>query len=393
MLLALKELIIDVKAPRKQCSDEMLNTTLAAIATLELTTLQFRFSDETMNVIKVGAATTYICVPNAYILGLFLKRGDLCSKSFQVCIGGRSTSPQIPMSYQYERYIICESYIPEGSELLAIAEGFELVYHPDAVNLMEFVKCMDKIRGLLIENCSKIKTIVDGNSTIDSLVLPNLEQLHIRNLPMLKSIWEGHKPYGRSLCNLKALVLSDCPMLTILGFQQLEVEDCFEIEERDMGSDFQLPNLEKVTLNNLPKLRSICTNGSMEWPKLKELEICGCPSLSRLPLGKDNASNLRSIKTDKAWWDKLQWQQPEVKEYFEEYCTFRIVPTAATAVDSSESVGEGRSSGMSQEEPPRVVTKRRLSEKDKGKAVASPESGKRGRYEQKSRGLNGISIQ
>lgn len=69
------------------------------------------------------------------------------------------------------------------------------------------------------------------------------------------------------------------------------------------------------------------------------------------------------------------------------------MPTNATAVDGSESVGEGRSRGMSQEEPPRVATKRSLSEKDKGKAVACPESGKRGRYEQKSRGLNGISIQ
>lgn len=112
-------------------------------------------------------------------------------------------------------------------------------------------------------------------------------------------------------------------LLTILGFQQLEVEDCFEIEERDMGSDFLLPSLEKMTLNNLPKLRSICVNGLMEWHSLKELEIYGCPSLSRLPLGKDNASNLRSIKTEKDWWDKLQWQRPEVKEHFEEYCTFR----------------------------------------------------------------------
>lgn len=401
-LFALKELIIDVKASRKQCSDEMLNTTLAEIVTLGLTTLQYRFLDETMNVIKVEAATTYICFPNADILRIFLKRVDPCFESFQVCVGVHSTSPQIPMSYQYERYMKCESYNPEASELLAKADGFELVNQPDAVNLMELVKCMNKIRGLLIENCSKIETIVDGNSTIDSPVLPNLEQLYVRNMPMLKSIWEGHVPFGSSLCKLKTLVLRNCPMLfkifsqglfqMIQGLQQLEVEDCFEIEEIVMGSDFLLPSLEKMTLNNLPKLRSICANESMEWRSLKELEIHGCSSLSRLPLGKDNASNLRSIKTDKDWWDKLLWQQPEVKEHFEEYCTFRIVPTTGTAVDGTVSIGEGTSRGMSQEEPSRVAPKRRLSEEDKGKAVASPESGKRGRSEQNSRGLNGISI-
>lgn len=71
----------------------------------------------------------------------------------------------------------------------------------------------------------------------------------------------------------------------------------------------------------------------------------------------------------------------------------RDVPTTATAVDGTESIGEGTSRGMSQGEPSRVAPKRRLSEEEKGKAVASPESGKRGRSEQNSRGLNGISIQ
>lgn len=275
-LSALKELIIDVKAPRIQCSDKILNSTIEKIVTLELTTLQYWFSDETVDVIKVEAETIHIWVPNAAILRNFLKRDDLCFSLFQVCIGFHSTSP--PMSYQYQRYIKCGNYSPEVSALLAKADAFELVNHPDAVNLMEFVKSMNQVRGLLIENCSKIETIVDSNSTINSPVLPNLEELHARNLPMLKSIWEGYVPP---------------------------------------------PNLEKMTLNNMPELRSICGNESLEWHSLKELEIYGCPELRRLPFGKDNALNLRSIKTDKDWWDVLQWHQHEVKEHFEQYCTFR----------------------------------------------------------------------
>lgn len=66
------------------------------------------------------------------------------------------------------------------------------------------------------------------------------------------------------------------------------------------------------------------------------------------------------------------------------------MPTTATG--GIESVGEGTSRCMSQGEPSGVAFKRRLSEEEKGKAVASRESGKRGRSEQNPQGLNGISI-
>ncbi|THG18652.1 hypothetical protein TEA_005331 [Camellia sinensis var. sinensis] len=187
-LFALKELIIDVKAPRKQWSVKMLNATIEKIVPVKLTALQFQFSDETVDIVKLEASTTYICVPNADILRIFIKRDDLYFASFQVCIGCHSTCPRIPMSYQYERYMKCESFNPTVSKLLAKVDAFELVNHP-AENLMKFFKSMDQVQGLLIESCNAIGTIVDGNSTINSPVLPNLERLYIKNMPMLKSIF------------------------------------------------------------------------------------------------------------------------------------------------------------------------------------------------------------
>ncbi|KAI8005350.1 Disease resistance protein RPS2 [Camellia lanceoleosa] len=80
----LEELIIDVKAPRKQWSVKMLNATIEKIVHVKLTALQFRFSDETVDIIKLEASTAYICVPNADILRIFIKRDDLCFASFQV---------------------------------------------------------------------------------------------------------------------------------------------------------------------------------------------------------------------------------------------------------------------------------------------------------------------
>ncbi|XP_028059930.1 probable disease resistance protein At5g47260 [Camellia sinensis] len=262
-LFALKELIIDVKAPRKQWSVKMLNATIEKIVPVKLTALQFQFSDETVDIVKLEASTTYICVPNADILRIFIKRDDLYFASFQVCIGCHSTCPRIPMSYQYERYMKCESFNPTVSKLLAKVDAFELVNHP-AENLMKFFKSMDQVQGLLIESCNAIGTIVDGNSTINS---PGLVQ-------------------------------------QLSGIQQLEVEDCCEIEEiimefENTGTDpFVLPNLEKITLHNMPKLRSICANESLEWHSLKQLEIHGCPNLSRLPFNRENALNLRSIKSE-----------------------------------------------------------------------------------------------
>ncbi|THG09691.1 disease resistance protein At4g27190-like [Camellia sinensis] len=398
-LFALKELIIDVKAPRKQWSVKMLNATIEKIVPVKLTTLQFRFSDETVDIIKLEASTTYICVPNADILRIFIKRDDLCFASFQVCIGCHSTCPTIPMSYQYERYMKCESFNPTVSELLAKADAFELVNLP-AENLMKFFKSMDQVRGLLIESCNAIGTIVDGNSTINSPVLPNLEQLYIKNMPMLKSILEGYLPFG-SLCKIKTLVVSDCPMLInifsrglvqqLSGIQQLEVEDCFEIEEivmefENTGMDpFVLPNLEKMTLHNMPKLRSIWANESLEWHSLKELEIRGCPNLSRLPFNKENALNLRSIKSEQDWWNALQWQRNEVKEHFQQYCTFRVMSTPANAVEGTNRIVKEAPRDVSQEAPSRAAaSKRRLLAADKGKAVASSGNGKRGRVDQTS---------
>ncbi|KAI8004391.1 hypothetical protein LOK49_LG08G01724 [Camellia lanceoleosa] len=203
-LSALKELIIDVNAPREQWSVEMLNATIEKIVLVKLTTLQFQFLDETVDIIKLEASTTYICVPNANILRIFMKRDDLCFASFQVCIGCHSTCPRIPMSYQYERYMKCESFNPTVSELLAKADAFELVNFR-AENLMKFFTSMDQVRGLLIESCNAIGTIVDGNSTKNSPVLPNLERLYIKNMPKLKSILEGYLPFG-SLRKIKTLV-------------------------------------------------------------------------------------------------------------------------------------------------------------------------------------------
>ncbi|PSS19422.1 Disease resistance protein [Actinidia chinensis var. chinensis] len=404
-LSALRELVIDVEAPRKQWGDKMLSTTIEKIVTLKLTTLQFRFTDETVDVIKVETETTYICVPDAAILGFFIKRDDLCFASFQVRIGWHSTSPKIPMSYPYERYMKCESYNPTVSELLAKADLFELINHRDTENLMEFVKSMNQVRGFQIESCNEIGTIVDGNSMMNSPILPNLEQLYINNLSMLKSIWEGHVPCG-SLCKLKTLVVSRCPMLLkifsqglfqqLSGIQLLEIEDCFGIEEiimesEDIGLDTHvLPNLEKMKLYNMPNLRSICANESFKWKSLKELEIHGCPRLNTLSFTMNNASNLRSIKTEQDWWDALQWQHHEVKEHFQQYCTFSVMATTTNAVDPIEAVGGENSRDMSSEAPSTSAHKRVLSAAEKGKAIAS--SGKRVRVDQSSGGHRGISI-
>ncbi|KAI8003480.1 hypothetical protein LOK49_LG08G01708 [Camellia lanceoleosa] len=94
----LEELIIDMKGPRNQWSVKMLNDTIEKIILVKLTTLQFRFSDKTADIIKLEASTTYICVPNADILRIFIKKDDLCFASFQVCIGCHSTIEEILVS-------------------------------------------------------------------------------------------------------------------------------------------------------------------------------------------------------------------------------------------------------------------------------------------------------
>ncbi|GJY90749.1 disease resistance protein, partial [Tanacetum coccineum] len=262
-LSGLEELIIEVDSEAGDWCDKLIEDVVEKVSTLpRLISFQFYLHDRVIDVIQVVDDTVKIYVPTENHLKLFLeRRQDLETRSFQVYIG------------------CFMSYGPE---------------------IPEFYR-------------------------YDRSLLPNLERLDAKNMPSLKTIWEGHMEKG-SLSNLRTLVLCKCPLMTIIfcnvivqqlqELKYLEVEDCYSVKEIVMCSqDISLnvlPKLSSLVLCKMPSLRKISSR--LDWDSLESLKIHDCPKLKDLPFDSNSAMKLRSIEVDADLWEVLHWPDSHVKE-------------------------------------------------------------------------------
>ncbi|KAF7116294.1 hypothetical protein RHSIM_RhsimUnG0032200 [Rhododendron simsii] len=343
-LSRLEELVIDVKSPQ-QWTNEVVEKAIKEVATLrKFKRLKVCISNRIVDVIEVAPMTVRILVPEATILMSYIKRSlwGVVKRigPFRFFVGcQKSEYLQNPHFVRYKKYVkYCNG---AGSntpilEVLAEAEGFELVNHKDIKQLSDFGTAnMNKIQGCLIESCDAIEIIMD---TVGSELLPNLEQLFIKNLPMLKSIWKEGPVQPGSLTKLTTLVVSGCQILVkffplgaiqqLREIRYLKIEKCDEVEDIILEADAVgnlpvLPKLKELILIDMAKLSSICAIESLEWPSLEKLEIFGCPSLCRLPFNKGNSTYLERIEAEQEWWGALQWQNQEYKEGLQNLCVFR----------------------------------------------------------------------
>ncbi|KAK3028352.1 hypothetical protein RJ639_039810 [Escallonia herrerae] len=294
----LKELVIDVES-LQHLWNGMLNAILENVRSwTKLATFPLCFLDGVVDIIQVKDDTLKLCIPEEANLGSFVRKlddfhFDPDSSIFQVSIGWMPPDFRIPESWPYESYV--KYYSGEGdhlrvSKLLAKAGALILVNHNDLKHLHSSCSPsgLNGIQGCLIENCNKITTIVDGNTREDSPILPNLGQLYIKNLLELESLWVGPVQLG-SLSKLQTLVLSGCPKLTTIfshgiieqltRIQHLEIENCDRIKEIIMKSENRglgprvLPQVVKLILLDMPELRSIWSDDSLEWPSLERLQM------------------------------------------------------------------------------------------------------------------------
>ncbi|KAJ9174775.1 hypothetical protein P3X46_013381 [Hevea brasiliensis] len=287
-LSLLEELVIDVRVGN-QLWNEVAREMSEEVATLtKLTSLSF-------------------CFPGVDILKIFIMKSSMWKHfcfAFQFSIGQYHSHPYRIVDYfEYEvckclKYANGEGIDAAIKEVLATANALELLGNKGVLKLSDYgVDNLNKLRSCLIESCNEMETIIDGNG-ITNVVLQSLEKMYISNLPMLKSIWEGSIPTG-SLAQLATLIFYKCPKLKkifskgliqqLCKLQHLEVEDCEGIEEiiieaENNGLESRaLPSLKKLILLNLPRLRSIWIDDSLEWPSLERTVIAMCPLLERYP--------------------------------------------------------------------------------------------------------------
>ncbi|KAA8536606.1 hypothetical protein F0562_029084 [Nyssa sinensis] len=290
-LSSLESLVIDLNS-KEQWSNAMAEKIIEEVATLEkFTSLKFSFPNEVVDLIKVmpSPPTLLIYVHEADSLQTFVNKSHSWRNirginSFQFFIGCKnSKDPQIPELHLYNRYIkYCDGEGFNALNLEAPADAFELVNHINIKQLSDFpVASMNEIRSFFVKRCKTIETILD---TGNHVILQNLEHLYVMDVPNLVSVWKGRMGPG-SPSKLETLVLSSCPMLIKIfpdrvihqldKIQYLEIKDCSEIQEIILEAEIDdgvqvLPQLKKLTLLNLPKLRSIYPNEEAEFNQSRE---------------------------------------------------------------------------------------------------------------------------
>ena len=147
--------------------------------------------------------------------------------------------------------------------------------------------------------------------------------------------WVGPVHDG-SLTQLTTLTLTKCSKLKKIfssgmikqlpELQHLRVEECHQIEEIIMESEnnglesHSLSRLKKLVLIELPKLRSIWVDDSLEWPSLRRIKISMCDMLKRLFFNNANANKLRFIEGQQSWWGELVWEDDAIKQRLQPLC-------------------------------------------------------------------------
>ena len=119
-------------------------------------------------------------------------------------------------------------------------------------------RTLASLETLTVKNCDGLKEIIQNDSDLQShdSMLPKLKNLYIFKCNSLECIFRI--PFNQGLMELKQISIRDAPQLQYLfGEGSLEHHSSHQYQS---SVQFKLPVLERLTLNRLPNLISICHN-------------------------------------------------------------------------------------------------------------------------------------
>ncbi|GLU24202.1 hypothetical protein SLE2022_401550 [Rubroshorea leprosula] len=253
---------------------------------------------------------------------------------------------------QLEEIIGSESEGGEKVTLLGL-ERLELTGLPQLKSVYGGCLICDSIKKIEIKDCYNIKSVFGSGFN----PLPNLEYLELSQLWKLKSVFDeeglGLSPHvpPTSFFSLKQIRVSGCDQLKKVfssgwllryfqSLQTIEVRWCLQMEKLISSSAHEeekltLPKLQSLELTRLPLLKSICSSSSvLICDSIQSLRIAYCEKLKRIPLNfplLDNAqsSHPPSLKEivvfPKAWWESLEWDDPNAKGILLPFCEFQKI--------------------------------------------------------------------
>ncbi|XP_043814219.1 uncharacterized protein LOC110605262 isoform X3 [Manihot esculenta] len=158
---------------------------------------------------------------------------------------------------------------------------------------------LNKLEELEVKDCDSADVVFDleGVSADDGL-LPQLCELKLTSLPMLRHLWNKEPQGILEFKNLRLLLVGNCSSLKyiftwsmalcLMQLEKIEIYNCKMIEgiiENEEAADkvILLPSLKSVVLECLPRFSRLCSGWSnVECPLLEEMSIRECPSLKNI---------------------------------------------------------------------------------------------------------------
>ncbi|XP_062169188.1 disease resistance protein At4g27190-like [Alnus glutinosa] len=194
--------------------------------------------------------------------------------------------------------------------------------------IINSVGCFAGLKSLTIESYSG--SVWQGGCAAQYDVLPNLEELYLRDLNYGESVLELLGHLGPRFLRLKSIQVEWCSKMKYLlscgGFihalpnlEVIKVRYCRRLDElftyysmQNITQDPVVPNLRILELECLPKLRTLCRDQET-WLLIEQVHVSKCDLLRKLPLTDQNTENIKEIRGESGWWNALRWRDDTTK--------------------------------------------------------------------------------
>ncbi|XP_031120341.1 probable disease resistance protein At4g27220 [Ipomoea triloba] len=207
---------------------------------------------------------------------------------------------------------------------IADCDGVDLMLYNmvrSSVTLGPFVN----LKSILISGCCISVKLSSQGCVTECDLLPNLEDLRFYDLTELESISDFSNFLGLRFTKLRSITVFGCYHLEnvftmdgtlhkLAKLESIKICGCKKLSEvfKNTSTNNFVPMLKSLYLDGLPTLEEICI-ADESWNSLEHLTVQECSMLLKLPLSVQSAENIQSISGEQNWWNKLHWDNENLK--------------------------------------------------------------------------------
>ncbi|XP_039171355.1 uncharacterized protein LOC104451454 isoform X2 [Eucalyptus grandis] len=189
----------------------------------------------------------------------------------------------------------------------------------------EWMPHFPNLRRISVDACEKMEEIIGGpppNLPVEEI---SLEYLVVYNCDNMRKLFPHE--WLLHLRNLQSINITKCKgMVELISGAGQRQEGSIMTPVNNTPSSFQpssisLPKLERLNLNDLPQLKSIC-EVPISCDFMIILDVDQCPELKRIPLQlrlRDIEDFLHIRVEDEEQWKTLMWDHPDAQAILQPY--------------------------------------------------------------------------